>query len=143
MPVIQLKYCRIAYTKDGATTFFPDGTSVDAIPHPDMPHYIRVAADCGYDGDTLAYCREHEAAHSLIAEWLCDAPSQVLWALAHNEKLPKSVVIYEEIAAQALQRWLRKNERPIVSGVRWDDLRDYALAKLAEAERPNELERAA
>jgi hypothetical protein len=37
---------------------------------------------------------------------------------------------YEEIAAQTFQRWLRANERPIVSGVDWDRLKAEALELL-------------
>lgn len=38
--------------------------------------------------------------------------------------------VEEEIAAQVLQRWLRANERPIVSGVDWDAMKRDALELL-------------
>lgn len=132
LPSIRLKFCRIEWTGYGCRTWFDDGTHVDAAPHPEMPHYIRVAADCGYDDDTLAYAREHEFAHSLVSEWVSDEPSAVLWALAHGEVAPTRIVVYEEIAAQAVQRWIRKNERPIISGFRADALKERALELLGD-----------
>lgn len=133
MPVIQLKYCRIAYTPAGCTTFFPDGTSVDAIPHPDMPHYSVVAHRCGYQDDLLAYCREHEVCHAIVAEWFTNSPSDVLWQLAHGKKPKHWHMVAEEMAAQTLQRFVRAHERPIISGVLWDDLHDFTLDRLAQA----------
>jgi hypothetical protein len=35
------------------------------------------------------------------------------------------------MAAQTFQRWLRANERPILGGVDWDDLKRDALCMMA------------
>ena len=40
----------------------------------------------------------------------------------------------EELMAQTLQRFLRAGERPIIGGVKWDDLRDRA-ARLLDGDR--------
>lgn len=127
---INLRFCSIDYTDAGCTTRFLDGTWVDACPHPEMPHYHVIAHRCGYGDDLLAYAREHEVAHELVAEHFTDNPSVVLWGLAHDYKQPAALVTYEEVMAQTLQRWIRANEEPIVAGVDWGGLKQHALEKL-------------
>jgi hypothetical protein len=128
--VIRLRYAVLGWTPQGCTTFFEDGTEVSAWPHPDMPHYHVIAHRLGYGDDLLAYCREHEAAHLFVEERLHNRPSRVLWALAHGQRISGCDAGYEEMAAQQFQRWLRANERPIVSGVDWDGLKRDALGLL-------------
>lgn len=128
--MIRLRFCSIEYTDFGCITRFPDGSDVSAWPHPDMPHYSVIAHRCGYGDDLLAYCREHEFAHALAAECLKGQRSHVLWSLAHNEEPDIGAALFEEIAAQTLQRWFRANERPIVSGYDWDGMKAYALGLL-------------
>jgi hypothetical protein len=120
--VIQLRFASVEYTPQGCVSRFEDGTSFGAHPH-DTPHYHVIAHRCGYGDDLLAYCREHEVCHHLICEWLYGAPSPILWKLAHGEELPPGYAAFEEFAAQALQRWVRANERPIIGGVDWDGIK--------------------
>jgi hypothetical protein len=128
--LIQLRYCTLEFTPDGAVTRFPDGTEIGAHPHPGNHHYHVISHRLGYGDDVLAYCREHELCHSLVEERLHDRPSRVLWALAHGSTLSGRDAAYEELTAQTLQRWLRANERPIISGVRWDEIKRDALEML-------------
>lgn len=129
--MIHLRHCTVEFTPEGATTRFPDGTSVDATPHPDDHHYSVVAHRLGYGDDILAYCQEHEVCHSLAAQWFWDEPSHVLWSLAHKQQVHRGKGIYEEMAAQTLQAWLRANVRPILSGADWSALKRDALELLA------------
>jgi hypothetical protein len=130
LKTITLRYCVIEPTERGCITYFEDGTSAPAHAHPEMHHSHVISHRLGYGDDVERYTLEHEACHSIVAEWFFDRPSDVLWAIAHGKMLSGHESVYEEMAAQVLQRWLRANERPIVSGVRWDDLKAYALEKL-------------
>jgi hypothetical protein len=120
--MIRLKYATVFFTDWGCQTSFDDGTSADAIPH-DTHHYHVIANRLGYGDDVLAYCQEHELAHSFVEQHLYDRPSRVLWGVAHNRLLSGSAATYEELAAQHFQRFVRAHERPISSGVDWDGLR--------------------
>jgi hypothetical protein len=131
--MIRLGFATIEYTPEGCDTRFEDGTSWGAFPHPWDRHYSVVAHRCGYGDDLLRYCREHEACHSIVEELLHGRPSRVLWGLAHGAPLDPAEAAYEEIAAQALQRFVRAAERPIIGGVDWDGIREFALSKLGEA----------
>jgi hypothetical protein len=132
--MIRLTHCSIEWTDHGCVTRFPDGAEVGAYPHPEQPHYHVIAHRCGYGDDLLAYCREHEFCHALVAERFYDDVSFVLFPLAHKLKPPGGFALLEEIAAQTLQRWLRANERPILAGCDWDALKRDALELLAGAE---------
>lgn len=127
---IILQHCTVVYTDAGCTVIFRDGASVDAVPHPQLPHYHVIAHRCGYGDDLMAYCREHEVCHALVAQWFYDGPSRVLQALARNGAHDHWQDIAEEIATQALQRFVRANERPIVGDVDWDGLKRRALEVL-------------
>lgn len=128
--MIQLKHCQIEFLPEGrAETYFPDGTSYGAHPHT-THHYFVIAHRLGYGDDIRRYAQEHEFAHSLAAEWFRDKPSYVIWNLAHATKMDRAEMIYEEMASHTIQRWIRANERPILAGVDWDKLRDYALELL-------------
>jgi hypothetical protein len=124
--VIRLRHATLAYTDWGCWTAFQDGTGYGAHPpRPDEPgwaHYHVIAHRCGYGDDLIAYAREHELCHLLVEEFLFDRPSRILWGLAHGAPLPAHEAVYEEMAAQAMQRFVRAAERPIIGGVDWDRL---------------------
>lgn len=130
--MIALKWGTVEYVSDGAVTSFEDGTQFGALPHPDLPHYHVIAHRCGYSDDLLAYCREHEVCHMLVEEALHDRSSRILWGLAHDAPLPPHEAAYEEMMAQALQRFVRAAERPIIGGIYWDAIRALTLSKLGE-----------
>lgn len=133
----------LTYYPDGAYTSYDDGTSYAAQPH-DTPHYDEIAERCGYAWPLsrrqptgqqradarLRYCREHEACHHIVAEWIGGHTSRVLWPLAHGREPVPFEATAEEALAMIFQRWLRANERPIIGGVPWDDLKARALALL-------------
>lgn len=125
---VSLRFCSIEWTERGALTTFPDGGSTEAFPHPEQPHYHVIAHRCGYGDNLLAYCREHELAHIVVAEELCGGASPVLLAQSSGFDLAPGEDVLEELAAQALQRFVRANERPIVGGVEWDRLRSLFVA---------------
>lgn len=129
--MIRLRFCSIEFTAAGAVTRFPDGTSVDATPHPDDPRYHVISHRLGYGSNVLAYCQIHEFAHAYLAERLRDRPSHVLWQLAHGQKVDRGEALYEEMATQQFQRWLHANEEPIVSCANWSKLKADALELLA------------
>lgn len=125
---IELRFCRLEFTADGARTHFPDGSSWGAQPH-DVPHYHALAHRNGYEGDTLAYCREHELAHHVLSEGF-GSHSLVLWALAHGEQPTPMIAAAEESLALNLQRYARTNENPFVAGVDWPVLKARFLGLL-------------
>lgn len=109
-----------------ALVSFHDGTSVGAVPQATTDYHV-ISHRLGYEDDILAYCREHEFAHAFLEEKLHDRPSQVLWSLAHGLSVDDKTHVYEEIAAQTFQKWLRSAERPITSGVDWIQLKKEAI----------------
>jgi hypothetical protein len=113
---IKLKYAAVSWTDYGCITRFEDGTEVECWPH-ETPHYRIVAARLGYGDDILAYSREHDAAHSMLAEWMFDKPSPILWGVAHAAELSGPESVGEEATVQAFQAFLRANQRPILSGL--------------------------
>lgn len=139
--VIHLKHATVHFFDDGtANSIFPDGTTYGAHPH-DTPHYREIAWRCGYEvrfnggplsssADIGKYCQEHEFFHHYIVERLNNSPSQVLWPLAHGAPVDKFIGLGEEALVQMMQRWVRANERPILSRVNWDDLKRDALELL-------------
>lgn len=135
MQTIVLFYCIVEYTDWGCFTRFPDNVSIAAAPHY-TPHYHVIAHRLGYGDDVLAYCREHEVCHSLVSEWFEDAPSAVLWDLAHERKTDPIVALREEVMVQLVQRWVRAAERPILADVDWDGLRAWALEVLGAGVTP-------
>jgi hypothetical protein len=130
--VIHLAHCSIQWTGFGCTTrMTAGGEEISAWPHRDDPHYYVIAHRCGYGDNILAYCREHEFAHAFIAEKIAGAPSVVLTWTAKLAPLDKATALFEEMAAQTFQRFLRANERPILAGADWDGLKAEALQLLA------------
>lgn len=132
---MQLEFCTIEWTDYGCVTFFEDGSEASAWPSWADPHYRVIAHRTGYGDDLLGYCREHDFCHSLIEQEIYKRPSRVLWAMAHGTQLPGPESAYEELAAQALQRFFRAGERPIVSGIDWDGIRNKAHGILDNAYR--------
>lgn len=130
MTRIKLRFAELEYTPDGAVTHFPDGSSYGALPHADKPHYHALAHRMGYEGDILAYCREHELAHHVLAEAF-GSHSLVLFALAHGEHPTPMVAAAEESLALNLQRYARTNEHPMVDCVPWQQLRARFLSLLS------------
>lgn len=126
--MIVTRFATVARLEWGCVVTFGDGLFCNAQHHPEDPHYRHVARRCGYGDDTLAYCIEHEVAHLVVEELLHDRPSRVLWGLAHLQPLHPFDSAYEEIAAQALQRWARGGEEPIVGpGIDWQAMRKRFL----------------
>jgi hypothetical protein len=129
--VIQLAHCSVAWTDYGCITRFEDATEAAAWPHPDNNHYRIVAARLGYGDDVLAYSREHELGHALVGQWIFHGPSPVLWGVAHDKLLSGRESSLEECFVQALQRFWRANERPILSGLpKLDEWKNEALAMI-------------
>jgi len=125
--MIRLDYCHIEWVDNGSRIVFFDGREVSAWPHPEIPHYHVISHRCGYGDDLLAYCREHELAHVLVAQELRQWSSFVLDCQAREVTPCVGLAIMEEITAQALQRWARANERPIVADFDWDAIRHKFL----------------
>lgn len=128
---IALAYCTVEANYEYAWVTFRDGCVVTARPHV-TEHYHVISHRLGYEDDILAYCREHEFSHAFLEEKLYHRPSQVLWNLAHGLAIEDRVHVYEELAAQTFQKWLRSSERPITSGVDWIGLKREAIALLGE-----------
>lgn len=129
--MIALRHCTVAWTPEGADTTFQDGAVAGSHWH-DTAHYHVIAHRLGYADDLLAYTREHEFCHSFVSEKLFDGPSPVLWGVAHDAMLTGRQSVLEEVFAQTFQRFLRANERPIVSGLpRLDAWKDEALVLIA------------
>lgn len=130
---IHIGTATVEYTDDGCLTRYEDGSSYGALPHHNDHHYTLIAARCGYRPDhegRLQYAREHECAHHMVSEWIMGCPSYVVWSLAHGAIPGQGLTTFEEMAAQTFQRWLRANERPIIGGIDWDDLKARALGLL-------------
>lgn len=127
---IQLKFCRVDYEpRQWINTSFPDGTSWGAFPHETNSYHV-IAHRTGYQDDIWTYAFEHEFCHSFACQFLDDAPSAVLYSLAHGFDCKPATSVREELLAQAVQRFLRTNERPIIGSIDWDKMKSEALALL-------------
>lgn len=133
--MIRIGQATVQYTPDGCVSRYSDGTSYGAHPH-NTPHYHVIAHRCGYGDNILAYAREHEVCHHIAAEWVGGHVSEVIWPLAHGYEPDLADAVFEEAMAMTIQRWLRANERPIIGGVDWDDIKRRALALLDNVEEP-------
>jgi hypothetical protein len=131
---LQLRFCCVEWTREGARVTFPGGCDTQAWPHPEVHHYHVIAHRLGYGDDLLAYAREHELAHAVVAEELMDAPSYVLRMLSRGGVVDPKAAVIEEIAAQTLQRWVRANERPIVADCDWDAMKARFLRYVEQLE---------
>jgi hypothetical protein len=132
--MLHLNHCAIEWVVCGARVVFPNGAETTAWPHPKDSHYHVISHRLGYGDDLLAYCREHELAHIVVAEQFSGTPSCVLWAQANRLTVDPGAAMLEEIAAQTLQRWVRTNERPILAGCDWDALKARFLGYVAQLE---------
>lgn len=121
--MLRLRYCSIEWTERGARVSFLGGADTEAWPHPDDHHYHVISHRLGYGDDVMAYCREHELAHAVIAEEFMDGPSYVLRMLARGMTPDPKIAVVEELLVAAVLRWVRGNERPIVADFDWDGLR--------------------
>jgi hypothetical protein len=119
---MQLRFVCLAFTPQGAISYFPDGSKFGALPHSDEPHYQYLAYRYGHNGDTVAYCQVHEACHHLIAESF-NSHSPVIHALAHGEKPSAMIAAAEEALAMTLHRYITVGEPPMIEGVPWPDLK--------------------
>jgi hypothetical protein len=128
---LRLKYCEVDVWPDKVLTTFDDDTSYGAYAH-DTKHYRALAARCGYRADIHAYCREHEVAHSIVTEYLFNAPSRVLWALAHGTTAETVDILLEEELAISLQAFTRAKVLPGSSApaFSWFDLRNRFIEAL-------------
>lgn len=129
--LITLKHSSIERMAWGCVTRFRDGQYANSTPH-DTHHYHVIAHRCGYGDDVHRYCFEHDFLHSFLCERLFDTPSPILWGVAHERPLSSEQSAFEELSVQATQRYLRSNERPIISGIGWDELKRDALCILWE-----------
>jgi hypothetical protein len=127
--MIELAHCNIHYRPYGVRVVFPDGAFADGTPH-DTVEYRLITMRCGYGDDIMAYCREHDACHAIWAEFVHHSPSKVLRGIATGKMLSGAESVEEEMGAQLLQRWVRTQERPIISGLDFYALRRFALEKL-------------
>lgn len=128
----RLKFATVEWLKEGKirTTLHADGATCDAVPDTG-PHYHVISHRCGYGDDVWRYAYEHEVCHALVAEFFFDSESPVLRGVAGPGKmLSGKEAAAEELMAQTLQRFLRAGERPIIGGVKWDELRERASSLL-------------
>lgn len=123
MTTIRLRHAMVEVEDWGCTSYFADGSSYGATPHPWDHQYHVISHRTGYGFDHARYCVEHELAHHVVEEFLFDRPSRILWGLAHGTPLSGHESAYEEMMAQSLQRFVRASERPIIGGVDWDAMR--------------------
>jgi hypothetical protein len=119
----------IIYSDQGCVTYYPDGAMWGAYPH-DTEEYRTIANRLGYGADILKFCQEHDAMHSILADWLGYTEQGVIWKLAHGEHVSPSDAVREEALVQAAQRWIRAGERPIISDCAWGDLKARAVSLL-------------
>lgn len=124
----QLLFCRIDLGDDWISTVFPDGSKYGALPH-DTPEYRALTERCGYGSDIWAYCRGHEIAHSVVAEYVYHAPSRVIWGCAHGKWAAPADILHEEELSVSLQAFARAGVLPGSSapGFSWFVLRDRYL----------------
>lgn len=127
---IRTRFATVEPTPRGCITRFDDGSECASHDHPNDPHYRVISHRTGYGDDTARYALEHDVCHLLIEEALYGRPSRILHGLALGVPLHPKASVYEEMAAQSLQRWIRANERPIIGGVNWDALKDHAIRTL-------------
>jgi hypothetical protein len=123
-----------SYTPEGCRTVYSDGATLDSYPHLEMPHYYVISHRTGYGDDVMAYCREHDLFHHLVACFFGTISSSVLWRSAHSGDDGPIPAAYEEVLVMTCQKWVRANERPIIGDVNWDAFKAKALGVLAQVE---------
>lgn len=102
MRLLHIAACTVELHPDGLTvTVLPDGSRIDAVAQTDQA-YLNRASDLGYGKDVDRMSRDHEVAHSLLAELLDLPASPTLTGVARGEHW--SYWREEEGAVLALQR---------------------------------------
>ncbi len=104
MTTIQFPFCELAWNPEQrkAVCRFKDGTEAHACPH-DTDEYRAHAAEKSTGNEDM-YCWQHEIAHIIVAQIYYNAPSSVLWNLAHNRSTDTDTCTREEQMAQDFQR---------------------------------------
>lgn len=94
---------RVTVHGNGTTIVLPCGVVVEGRPH-DTAGYAATARDLGYGDDVLAMCRDHDALHAALADWI----GVESFALREAAGLDGDPVIAaaEESAVLAVQRWM-------------------------------------
>jgi hypothetical protein len=87
------------------TAFLCCGAKVPAAPQ-DTDAYRQTARACGYGDDTAALSRDHELAHTILAEARGLPWSPTLYSVAHGHPLPLGYVPEEEETVLSFQRWV-------------------------------------
>ena len=82
--IVEFRHCKLRVWPETqyCETVFEDGTKVPAAPGQD-DSYREQARECGYGDDTWALCLQHEAFHTMLAEFEGRPWSPTLWAVAH------------------------------------------------------------
>jgi hypothetical protein len=132
--IIPLKFCTVSFYRHWVWTQFHDGQGYGAFPEyePDRPFFpnytegYRAAAKFAGNLDPMVYCLVHDFAHSLVMQEVLDEPSQILWALAHDEPVPR-LTVFEEATVLVFQRFLNGGRIFATSPkVDWFSIRDKA-----------------
>lgn len=118
---IRTRYATAEFHPWGAMVRMEAGEPVFATPH-QTTDYREITRRCGYGIDTLGFCHGHELGHLIVEQFIYDRPSRVLLGLATGRPLTAKDAVYEELAAQALQRFVQTGERPIVKAP-WMEMR--------------------
>jgi hypothetical protein len=146
---LQALYATITvdFTQRWVRTDFHDRLSC-AGTRPDNADNRREAEDQGYDGaDAVWYSLlDHEVLHTLISEWLFDAPSPALRTAtaALDRPAPYYLRLEEESIVLSFQRWLNTGECPhALSHYRnelpaWRDAFYEAMAALGDSRYTNQ-----
>lgn len=101
----------------GCFTQYEDSTSWGAEPH-DTPDYHEITKRLGYP-TIMAYCISHEVCHHIVSEIAFNRRSVVIWPLAHGLPVSLQRAVGEEALTMTLQRWVMRDERPIIGDVDW------------------------
>jgi hypothetical protein len=89
-------------------TRFPDGRAVTASSNPRDPTSVTLADELGYAQDTWLMSRDHELAHTWLAQCEGEPWSRTLWTVAHGGNLDEDWVRLEERRVLDWQRVLDK-----------------------------------
>jgi hypothetical protein len=109
--IIQLYHCLVRDREGGVETVFPDGAISTNIA-PDDVSFLEVATQCGFK-DPVAYVREHDLAHSFLAEKMFGKSSPIVWAAAHNLSIDSIAAMYEERWVYHWQRFTNGRAGPM------------------------------
>lgn len=124
MAGVVLRYCRVELRAGGIETLFPDGPRSANWP-PDDAGFRQCARGCGFGDDALRYLRDHDLAHSFLAEFMFGTVSPTLYAAAIGERrhdhrgLDRRGNLFEERMVWHWQRYA--NGISNVSELEWKD----------------------